>query len=49
MKKKKAPETFIKELLASILKVFEQKDYLQICEKVKNAKDLKRYIFSKEV
>ena len=41
MKKKKAPETFIKELLASILKVFEEKDYLQICEKVKNAKDLK--------
>ena len=41
MKKKKTPETTKKELLKSILKVFEEENYLQICEEAKNAKDLK--------
>ena len=41
MKKKKTPEIIKKELLASILEVFEDEDYLQICEEVKNAKNLK--------
>ena len=41
IKKKKTPETIKKELLASILEVFEEEDYLQICEEVKNVKDLK--------
>ena len=41
MKTKKTPETIKKGLLASILKVFKEEDYLQICKKVKNAKDLK--------
>ena len=36
MKKKKTLETIKKELLASILEVFEEEDYLQICEEVKN-------------
>ena len=37
---KKTPETIKKELLESILGVFEEENYLQICEEVKNAKDL---------
>ena len=41
MKTKKTPETIKKELLASILEVFEEEDYLQICKEVENAKDLK--------
>ena len=41
IEKKKTPETIKKELLASILEVFEEEDYLQICKEVKNAKDLK--------
>ena len=41
MKTKKAPETIKKELLESMLEVFEEEDYLQICQEVKNAKDLK--------
>ena len=41
MKKKKTPEIIKKELLASILEVFEEEDYLQTREEVKNAKDLK--------
>ena len=41
MKKKKTPETAKKELLASILEVLQEEDYLNICETVKNAKDLK--------
>ena len=41
MKMKKTPETIKKELLESILEVFEEENYLQICEKVKNAKNLK--------
>ena len=49
-KKTKKPEIIKKELLESILEVFEKENYLQMCEKVKNAKDLKKqYIFSKEV
>ena len=41
MKTKKTPETIKKELLESISEVFEDENYLQICEEVKNAKDLK--------
>ena len=41
MKKKKTLETAKKELLASILEVLQEEDYLNICENVKNAKDLK--------
>ena len=41
MKTKKTPETIKKELLESISEVFEEEDYLQICEEVKNAKDFK--------
>ena len=41
MKKKKTLETAKKELLASILEGLEEEDYLNICENVKNAKDLK--------
>ena len=41
MKTKQTPETINKELLGSILEVFEKRNYLQICEEVKNAKDLK--------
>ena len=41
MKTKKTPETIKEELLASILEVFEEEDYLQICEEVKNSRDLK--------
>ena len=40
-KTKKTPETIRKELLASILEVFEEEHYLQMCEEMKNAKDLK--------
>ena len=43
-KTKKTPETIKKELLESILEVFEKENYLQMCEKVKNAKDLKNSI-----
>ena len=39
MKTKKTPETIKEELLASILEVFEEGDYLQICQEVKNAKE----------
>ena len=39
MKTKKTPETIKKELLESI-QVFKEENYLQICEEVKNAKDL---------
>ena len=39
MKTKKTPETIKEELLASILEVFEEEDYLQICQEVKNAKE----------
>ena len=49
MKMKKTPETSKKELFKSILKAFEEENYLQICEEAKNAKDLKDCIFSKEV
>ena len=45
MKQKKTPETIKKELLESILEVFEEDNYSQICEEVKNAKDLKGSIF----
>ena len=45
MKTKKTPETIKKEFLESILKVFEEENYLQICEEAKNAKDLKDCIF----
>ena len=42
MNKQKTPEMIKKELLASILEVFnEEQDYLQINEEVKNAKELK--------
>ena len=41
MKIKKALETIKKELLESILEVFEEEGYLQICEEVKDAKNLK--------
>ena len=41
MKTKKTHETIKKELPESISEVFEEEDYLQICEEVKNAKDLK--------
>ena len=41
MKKKKTPETIKKELLASVLEVFKEEDYLQICQEVKKDKDLK--------
>ena len=41
MKTIRTPETIKKELLESILEVFEEENYLQICEEVKNAKDLK--------
>ena len=40
-KKKKTPETIKKELLASVLEVFKEEDYLQICQEVKKDKDLK--------
>ena len=41
-KKKKTPEIIKQELLASILKVFDEKeDYLQMIEEVKNAKEPK--------
>ena len=50
MKTKKTPETIKKELFQSILKVFEEENYLQICEEVKKCEGFKRlYIFSKEV
>ena len=39
--KNKTPEMIKKELQSSILKVFEEENYLQIEEEVKNAKDLK--------
>ena len=45
MKTKKTPETIKKEFLESILKVFEEENYLQICEEAKYAKDLKDSIF----
>ena len=45
MKTKKTPETSKKELFKSILKAFEEENYLQICEKAKNAKDLKDCAF----
>ena len=42
MNKQKTPEMIKKELLASILEVFnEEQDYLQINEEVKKAKELK--------
>ena len=42
MNKQKTPELIKKELLASILEVFnEEEGYLQINEEVKNAKELK--------
>ena len=42
MNKQKTPELIKKELLASILQVFnEEEGYLQINEEVKNAKELK--------
>ena len=42
MNKQKTPEMIKKELLASILEVFnEEEGYLQINEEVKNAKELK--------
>ena len=42
MNKQKTPELIKKELLASILEVFnEEEGYLQISEEVKNAKELK--------
>ena len=42
---KKTPETIKKELLESIIEVFKEKNYLQICEEVKKAKDLKDSIY----
>ena len=45
MKTKNMPETIKKELLESILKAFEEENYLQICEEAKNPKDFKDYIF----
>ena len=45
MKTKNTPETIKNELLESILKDFEEENYLQICEEAKNAKDLKECIF----
>ena len=45
MTKKKMPEIIKKELLASMLEVFEEEDYLQMCEEVKNAKDLRDGIY----
>ena len=45
MKTKKTPETIKKRLLASILEVFGEEDYLQICMEVKNANDLKDGIY----
>ena len=42
--KNKTPEMIKKELQSSILKVFEEENYLQIQEEVKNAKDLKHGI-----
>ena len=42
---KKPPETIKKELLESIIEVFKEKNYLQICEEVKKAKDLKDSIY----
>ena len=42
MNKQKTPELIKKELLASILEVFnEEEGYLQINEEVKNAKEMK--------
>ena len=42
MNKQKTPQLIKKELLASILEVFnEEEGYLQINEEVKNAKELK--------
>ena len=41
MKMKKTPETIKKTLLESIIEVFKEKNYLQICEEVRKAKDLK--------
>ena len=42
MNKKKTPEMIKKNLLVSILEVFnEEEDYLQMNEEVKNAKELK--------
>ena len=42
MNKQKTPELIKKELLASILEVFNKEEgYLQINEEVKNAKELK--------
>ena len=46
MKTKKRPETIKKELLKSMLEVYEEENYLQICEEAKNAKDLKDCIVS---
>ena len=46
MKTKKTPETIKRELLKSMLEVFEEENYLQICEEAKNAKDLKDCIVS---
>ena len=45
MKTKKTPETIKKELLESIVKGFEEENYLPICEKAKSTKDLKDCIF----
>ena len=45
MKTKKTPEIIKKELLESILKAFEEENYLQTCEEAKNSKDLKDCIF----
>ena len=45
IKIKKTPKTIKKELLESILEVFKEENFLQICEDVKNAKDLKGSIF----
>ena len=41
IKTNKTNETIEKKLLESILEVFEEENHLQICEEVKNAKDLK--------
>ena len=45
MKTKKRPETIKKELLKSMLEVYEEENYLQICEEAKNAKDLNECVF----